>query len=1096
MMESIMNGIICDSDTLNGSYNLALLQKHTELVAFQKITKDDLANLKYLHIFSSADSIRRSLEVRHGNTGCHFSRAHHWLLILGGEQEEVQQVLASCTESLLELDIRFSDLTGLTIENLTGLQVLKLQSAPELKQIKGINQLKHLQRLSINHCGICSIDLNILTSLEELHIKNCNVSLTPGRALRYLSLHGFHKDKLDLNRFDSLQELELSGSFEEILLEHELHALKVCRIPVSSLKSADFLRFMPALEVLMLTNCPLTRLPNLDCCPNLYVLNLENTRLTEVEGLPSDIECLDLSGTKIQSLPESIRQMEYLLVLKLNRLNLEELPLWLDELQLPVTVRGGQITEGITLYDTNVKGMDMSMFPVQPEMLRLWLETYHAEKLSDQKPFNEIKVVFLGDGEAGKSLVVRRLLNGGEHPSRGTFDGDSTPGVEIHHKTLELEDRMVRVHYWDFGGQEILHSLHRIFQTQRTVYVVVLNARNDTQDERAEFWLRCIRSFDDKLNRNARILFILNKTDQNPRASINLTALRQLYPSLPDVVMLSATKDSVKDFNEKLGNALKREIESLDNLRVCYPNSWYKAKLRLEQMDANMIDAATFDQICDQEGVEESDNLREAFRELLNDLGVCFWYRDTRREDDILLRPEWVTNAIYKVLFNRHTNVHNGIISFKELKNCICQEKGDAGKHRCVYRDMKYSETDVSYILEIMSSYKLSFTINKQLEFIPMLCDRNASPLVEEYADDPYAVEIWWQFKYLPDSLLFRLMVERYHELVGDHVWLTGALFRDATNKCSALVHRDGNALKIHVRSENVGYPAGVYRQSIEDSIKKILIADFPGLCQKPAHAVQIGTGYEFEGIERLLVYKVGSKRETFDCLRLEMGRRSEAAQFYSKGLEAFISAGEILEDAYSGRDAAQSLMIHDVLWACSTVQGNRLFRDTKEGRRENERNTYVRDILKKTYNLADQTLNGVSLNRNRAGELDLAIYRADGSPWAIIEALNHSSQRYWKEHLNRLLNHYNPHHLRTLFLVNYVQCKKDNFISIWRTYNELIPSYDPENYKTIPASYLPLSSYLKFSDAIKASQCTYECGEERSTVYHVFVHLTETQQP
>lgn len=1097
-MEFVMDKIIHDVDTFKGSIDENLLRRYTDWVSFREITVDDLAGLKYLYIFSSADSIRRSLELRSGKTGCHFSRPHRWMLIIGAEREDLERVIACCTENLEILDIRFSDLTDLNVENLTGLRTLKLRSDPGLKRIRGMERLKQLNYLSLEKCRSCGeLDLRALPELEELYISEYgDTGLPVMKKLKCMMLHGFLGDRLDLNGFDALQKIEISGLFEEILLDHTLPELKICRIPESRLKNADFLRYMPGVEVLTLTNCPLTGLPNLGSCPTLYDVNLENTWLTEAEGLPPEIECLNLSGTKIRRLPENIRHMEYLLDLNLNRLSLEDLPVWLHELQLPVVVRDRQAKEGITLYGTKVNGMDMTAFPEQPELLRLWLEAHHAAKLSGEKPFNEIKVVFLGDGEAGKSLVVQRLMNGGKQVSSETFDGDSTPGVAIYHRTMILEDRVVRVHYWDFGGQEILHSMHRIFQTQRTVYVVVLNARNDTQDERAKFWIRCIRSFDDRQHENARVLFVLNKMDQNPRASINLTALRQISPGIPDVVMLSAKEDSREAFNDKLEVALKQEIRSMDNLHVCYPDSWDRVKRHLEQMEANMIDADTFDRICDQEGVENSECLREALRGLLNDLGVCFWYRDTRREDDILLRPEWVTNAIYKVLFNKHTNVRNGIIPFKDLKNCICRNNEEGGRYRCVYSDMKYSEADVSYILEVMGSYQLSFSINRKLEFIPMLCDRNASPLAAEYADDPNTVEIWWQFEYLPDSLLFCLMVERYHELDGGNVWLTGAIFRDSTNNCSAVVHRDGNTLKIYVRSESIDYPAGVYRQSIEDSIKKILIANFKGLCQKASDTVQTGTGYEFVGVERLLIYKVGSKRESFDCLRLEMGRRGETAMFYSKGLEAFVSAGDILEDAYNGRDAARSRLIQDVLGACQRVQGNRTYWKTGEGCRENQRNTYVRDLLSgRKYNLADQTLNGESLHGNQEGELDLAIYKSDGSPWAIFEALNHSTQRYWKEHLDKLLEHYNPHHLRVLFLVNYVQCKHENFPSVWRTYDQLIPHYAPARFKTIPASYLPLSSvYLRDTEAIKACQCMYDCGGERLTVYHVFVHLTEKQ--
>ena len=42
-------------------------------------------------------------------------------------------------------------------------------------------------------------------------------------------------------------------------------------------------------------------------------------------------------------------------------------------------------------------------------------------------PLNEIKVVFLGDGEAGKSHTIARLMNDGGEPVG--YTDQSTPGI-------------------------------------------------------------------------------------------------------------------------------------------------------------------------------------------------------------------------------------------------------------------------------------------------------------------------------------------------------------------------------------------------------------------------------------------------------------------------------------------------------------------------------------------------------------------------------------------------------------------------------------------------------------------------------------------
>lgn len=35
----------------------------------------------------------------------------------------------------------------------------------------------------------------------------------------------------------------------------------------------------------------------------------------------------------------------------------------------------------------------------------------------------------------------------------------------------------VRLHVWDFGGQEIMHATHQFFLTERSLYLLVLSGR-------------------------------------------------------------------------------------------------------------------------------------------------------------------------------------------------------------------------------------------------------------------------------------------------------------------------------------------------------------------------------------------------------------------------------------------------------------------------------------------------------------------------------------------------------------------------------------------------------------------------------------------
>lgn len=82
---------------------------------------------------------------------------------------------------------------------------------------------------------------------------------------------------------------------------------------------------------------------------------------------------------------------------------------------------------------------------------------YEEEKIH----LNETKVVFLGDGEAGKSHIIERIM--ADNQLLKQFKEESTPGIAISQKLCVIDKENVRLQIWDFGGQEIMHSMHRFF---------------------------------------------------------------------------------------------------------------------------------------------------------------------------------------------------------------------------------------------------------------------------------------------------------------------------------------------------------------------------------------------------------------------------------------------------------------------------------------------------------------------------------------------------------------------------------------------------------------------------------------------------------
>ena len=91
----------------------------------------------------------------------------------------------------------------------------------------------------------------------------------------------------------------------------------------------------------------------------------------------------------------------------------------------------------------------------------------------------------------GKTSLVNRLVHDIFIPGEA-----KTEGIAITQWSIRLNSTEdVRLHVWDFGGQEIMHATHRFFLSQRSLYLLVLNGRGGRQQADAAYWLNLIATY-------------------------------------------------------------------------------------------------------------------------------------------------------------------------------------------------------------------------------------------------------------------------------------------------------------------------------------------------------------------------------------------------------------------------------------------------------------------------------------------------------------------------------------------------------------------------------------------------------------------------
>ena len=978
-----------------------------------------------------ARDIRDRLGIRHGG---YYDAQSHSLLLICPPLEMIGYYVERCIRSLKTLHIHNTAIEHLDVSQAESLRTLDLSHNPQLNEVCDLHELLWLDTLRLSHSNLGPV-------------------LCLGRLprLRYLNINNSHVTHLDI-----------LGPMER------MENLQACRC---WLEEVEFIRYFPNLQNLAVTSCRISQLPSLDQHQKLKVLRIAANPIHSLDhvAFPQSLTSISLRKLPLRKIPEQIRELKHLEGLKLAGMELDELPDWLPELGL--NFNHTKFGSGINLQGTKVAGVDMTIFDQPYETILQW---FRDRKVRDGSDLNEVKVIFLGDGESGKTHTIARLLNDG---SPVDFHEDSTPGIVITNRDYDLEDRRVQVHYWDFGGQEILHSMHRIFLTGRTLYVVLLNARDNTQNDRARYWLHNIRSFANE----APVLLVLNKMDQNSNASINENDLRAMYPALCGVVKLSTLEDPREEFNKKLTDNLLAQIAKMDTIRTFFPARWKKVKDELENMDEPYIFGDRYQQLCARAqvaGDQQADLLK-----LFKTLGVSFYYDGDTLEDYVVLRPDWITNAIYTILFNKQEDTHNGILPHHTIYRLLKPAANDGIKR--VDPNVYYKSHEVKYVLDVLRNFRLSYQMKGEEEFIPMLCDSNSLAVAAEYANDPETLEFQMEYEYLPNNVLHRLMVDLRGDLATDQVWLTGAQFVQRSTGLSAVVKSEGNVIRIFVRSGNPMHRPNTYLSIIKDSLDRINT----DMGLRPSRNQVV---YKDQGIAVKFDYD-----ELLDML--ECGENS----IFSRPHRGRIPIRNILNQTAWGESRDQENLLHDLAAACLQLQGHRIYWDCDE----DTRNTYVRDALRNMrYLVNDQTFQGQGSGRVKAGELDLEIRREYNIPWTVCEALNLEAPLRksdgdikkpeldkWNNHLDKLLENYNPNGLPFLFLLSYTECSRDDFPQVFRKFSSHIQTYRSGAHAIQSQSESPLGcAEGEQPHNIRCIKATYDRSGCPTVVYHIFLQLGE----
>nr|CAA6825421.1 MAG: GTP-binding protein [uncultured Thiotrichaceae bacterium] len=416
---------------------------------------------------------------------------------------------------------------------------------------------------------------------------------------------------------------------------------------------------------------------------------------------------------------------------------------------------------------------------------------------------NEIKIILLGEGTAGKTSLVRRLQGQGFNPKEG-----QTHGIRIRKQLFDIDDEQATARIWDFGGQETMHATHQFFLSERCIYVLVLNSRQGEDRDKAEYWLKHARSY----GGNSPVLMVLNKIDENRAFEMDRRFLSEKYPQIQDYYRLSCkTGEGVDEFRQ----GLLSQIEQAKSRKTPFPTAWSRVKKHFDSLDEDYINNAAYQQICHEHNVDKPLS-QSVLLNFLHDLGVLVNFDKLLQYCDMqILNPLWLTNGVYRVVTSSRVADNHGLLLRGELDEVINGEVQEADN--TLEEPYLYPKDKLPIIIEVMQKFELCYQLDHAHYVIPSLLAKEEPEFCLEGAVIHFEVHF---SDFLPPGLFPRLMVKLHHYIDGTNNWRSGMFLHKPevfNARARIQVDREDKKLIIHCCGEEPRKLLSFIRKTVEE---------------------------------------------------------------------------------------------------------------------------------------------------------------------------------------------------------------------------------------------------------------------------------------
>ncbi|PTX63479.1 internalin A [Kordia periserrulae] len=327
----------------------------------------------------------------------------------------------------------------------------------QISKIEHLEKLTNLSKLGISNNDISKIEnLEKLTNLSEFDISNNNISKIESLE----NLTNLLKLYISSNHISKIENLEKLTNLSELYISY------------NKISKLEYLETLTNLLEFDISNNNISKIESLENLTNLLKLYISSNHISKIENLEklTNLSELDFSSNQISKI-ENLESLTNLSVLNISYNEVSDIKIINPLLRLNklkyLNVSGNPFIKSSNL---NLNWRENHLDIVKSELQKL-----KENQINIELP---VKVMLLGNHASGKSTLLKYLQTQ-QHSEVHTIKNTSTNVLSVVHSKTTINYNLPKAIFYDFGGQDYYHGVHRAFFTQEAVNILVWNAASD-----------------------------------------------------------------------------------------------------------------------------------------------------------------------------------------------------------------------------------------------------------------------------------------------------------------------------------------------------------------------------------------------------------------------------------------------------------------------------------------------------------------------------------------------------------------------------------------------------------------------------------------